>query len=79
MMMIMIFFIIVFNVFLVYFNLVWYLVSVVLVFEDIKGVCVMKRSNVFIVGKRLVGFYLFVIYVSCILFMLGLFSGGLVK
>ncbi|XP_024381444.1 uncharacterized protein [Physcomitrium patens] len=71
--------IIVFNVFLVHFNLVWHLASVVSVLEDTKGVCAMKRSNALIAGKRLAGFYLFVIYASCILFMLGLFSGGLAK
>lgn len=65
----------VFNVFLVHFNLVWSLASVVSVLEDTKGVSAMKRSNILIAGKRLAGFYLFCIYATCIIGMLGLFGG----
>jgi hypothetical protein len=67
-----------FNVFLVHFNLVWSLASVVSVLEDTKGVSAMKRSNALIAGKRLAGFYLFLIYATSMLAMLGLF-GGLAK
>lgn len=66
---------VVFNVFLVHFNLVWHLASVVSVLEDTKGVSAMKRSNTLIQGKRLTGFYFFCIYGACILGLLGLFGG----
>ena len=64
-----------FNVFLVYFNLVWSLAIVVSVLLDTKGVRAMKYSNALIAGKRLAGFYLFLIYAMCMLAMLGLFEG----
>lgn len=69
----------VFNVFLVHFNLVWHLASVVCVLEDTKGVSAMKRSNCLIQGKRLTGFYLFCIYAACMVGLLVLFGAGLAK
>lgn len=63
----------VFNFFLVHFNLVWHLASAVSVLEDTKGVSAMKRGNTLIQGKRLVGFCLFCIYAACMVGMVGLF------
>lgn len=65
---------VVFYCFLVYFNLVWHLASVVSVLEESFGIAALKKSLDLIKGKRWVACSVFLLYAFCMFVVLTLFN-----
>lgn len=66
--------VVVFYCFLIYFNLVWHLASVVSVLEDSYGIGALKKSVDLIKGKRWVACSVFLLYAFCTFLVLSSYN-----